>query len=207
MFSAVPKPDVDFVKDLVKQQTDEVLENLCNVYDWISKSANVEDFFANLLADMFKENISIMELRTRGQNTNKLWSNYRKGAITASKTHSVLTKLNKILKSTGVCVDMWSLSQNISELSFTNPVLPALKYGQTMKMEAADKVFKLMKKKHKNLVISEFGLFLDKINCFIGASPDRLITCYCCGDACTETTCPLSINYEKPNKKKLGLFI
>ena len=137
MFSAVPKPDVDFVKDLVKQQTDEVLENLCNVYDWISKSANVEDFFANLLADMFKENISIMELRTRGQNTNKLWSNYRKGAITASKTHSVLTKLNKILKSTGVCVDMWSLSQNISELSFTNPVLPALKYGQTMKMEAA----------------------------------------------------------------------
>ena len=144
-----------------------------------------------------------MELRTRGQNNNKLWSNYRKGVITASKTHSVLTKLNKILKPTGVCVDMWSLSQNISEPSFTNPVLPALKYGQTMKMEAADKFFEFMKKKHKNLVISECGLFLDKTNCFIGASTDRFITCYCCGDECTETTCPLSINYEKPNKKNL----
>ena len=64
-----------------------------------------------------------------------------------------------------------------------------------------------MKKKHKNLVISECGSFLDKINYFIGASPDRLITSYCSGDACTETTCPLSINYKKPNKKKLGLFI
>ena len=30
-FSAVPKPDVDFVTDLVKQQTDEVSENLCSV--------------------------------------------------------------------------------------------------------------------------------------------------------------------------------
>ena len=33
LFSAVPKPDVDFVTDLVKQQTDEVTENLCSVCD------------------------------------------------------------------------------------------------------------------------------------------------------------------------------
>ena len=48
LFSAVPMPDVDFVTDLVKQQTDEVLENLCRVYEWISKLANIEDLFANL---------------------------------------------------------------------------------------------------------------------------------------------------------------
>ena len=55
LFSAVPKPDVDFVKDIVKQQADEVPENLCSVYKWISKSANVEDFFGNLFVDMSKE--------------------------------------------------------------------------------------------------------------------------------------------------------
>ena len=44
LFSTVPKPNIDFVTDLVKQQTDEVVENLCSVYEWISKSANVEDF-------------------------------------------------------------------------------------------------------------------------------------------------------------------
>ena len=33
LFSAVPKPDVDFLTDHVKQQTDEVLENFCSVYD------------------------------------------------------------------------------------------------------------------------------------------------------------------------------
>ena len=88
---------------------------------------------------MSKEKISKIELLTRGQSNNELWYNYRKGVITASKGHSVLTKMNKILKPTGGCVDMWSLCQKISGLSFTNPDLPALKYGQTMKMNSKPK--------------------------------------------------------------------
>ena len=42
---------------------------------------------------------------------------------------------------------MWSLCQNISGLSFTNPDLPALKYGQIMEMEATNQFVELMKKK------------------------------------------------------------
>ena len=98
LFSAVLKLDVDFVTDLVKQQTDEVPENLCSIYDWISKSANVEDFFANLFVDMSKEKISKIELLTRGQNNDKLWYNYKRGVLTASKAHSVLTKMKWNLK-------------------------------------------------------------------------------------------------------------
>ena len=70
MFSAVPEPFVDSFTDLVKQQTDEVPENLYSVYDWISKSANVEDFFGNLFVNMSKENISKIELLTKRQNNN-----------------------------------------------------------------------------------------------------------------------------------------
>ena len=152
--------------------------------------------------DISKEKVSKIELLTRGQNNNKLWYNYRKGVIAALKVHSFLTKMNKILKPTGGCADMWSLCQNISELSFTNPDLHALKFGQAMDMKAANKFFELMKQKHKNLVISQCGLFLDKTNCFIGASPDCLTTCDCCENACVEIKCPLSINYENPKKKK-----
>ena len=54
-FSAFPKPDVDFISDFVTQQVDEVPENLCRVYDWISKSGNVESSFANFFVDMTKE--------------------------------------------------------------------------------------------------------------------------------------------------------
>ena len=63
-----------------------------------------------------------------------------------------------------------------------------------MEMEAANEFFDSMKKKHKNLVISECGLFLYKKNCFIGASPDRLMTCDCCEGACIEIKRPFSIN-------------
>ena len=59
------------------------------------------------------------------------------------------------------------------------------------------------KQKHKNLVISECGLFLDKANIFIGTSPDHLMTCDCGDDACVEIKGPLLINYEKPNEKNL----
>ena len=38
---------------------------------------------------------------------------------------------------------------------------------------------------------------------FIGASPDRLMTCDCCIDACVEIKYPLSINFQKPNEKNL----
>ena len=31
IFAAVPEPDVDFVTDLAKQQTDEISENFCSV--------------------------------------------------------------------------------------------------------------------------------------------------------------------------------
>ena len=75
-----------------------------------------------------------------------------------------------------------------------------------MEMEAANKFFELMKPKKKTLVISECGLFLGKTNCFIGESPDRLLTCDCCEDVCVEIKCLLLINYEKPNEK-IGLFI
>ena len=99
-----------------------------------------------LFAYMSKENISKIQLVTRGQSNNKLWYKDKKGVITASKTHSVLTKMNKLWKPTGRCVDMRSLCQNISRISFTNLDLPVLKYGRTMEMEVANQIFELIKK-------------------------------------------------------------
>ena len=57
--------------------------------------------------------------------------------------------------------------------------------------------------KPQTKIISESGLFLDKTNCFIRASPDCLMASDCCEDAGVEIKCPLLINYEKPNEKNL----
>ena len=85
---------------------------------------------------------------------------------------------------------------------FTNPDLPALKYGRTTEMEAANEFCDSTKKKYENLVITVCGLFVYKTISFI-ISPDRLLTCNCFEDACVEIKCSLSINYEKRNEKNL----
>ena len=48
--------------------------------------------------------------------------------------------------------------------------------------------------KPQTKIISESGLFLDKTNCFIRASPDCLMASDCCEDAGVEIKCPLLIN-------------
>ena len=78
---------------------------------------------------MSKEKIPKTELLTKGQNNNKLWYNYRIGVTTDSNARSIVAKMNKILKPTGGCINMWPLCQNISGIPFTNPNLPTLKYG------------------------------------------------------------------------------
>ena len=37
----------------------------------------------------------------------------------------------------------------------------------------------------------------------MGASPDRLISCLCCGKACIKIKCPYSVNYTEPNEQNL----
>ena len=37
----------------------------------------------------------------------------------------------------------------------------------------------------------------------MGASPDRLISCLCCGKACIKIKCPYSVNYTELNEQNL----
>ena len=74
---------------------------------------------------------------TRGQNQNTIWYQFRKGVITASKSHEVKTKMEKIVKGGGGYVSIWDLVQKISGHIFTNPNIPALKCGREMEPHAA----------------------------------------------------------------------
>jgi len=47
--------------------------------------------------------------------------------------------------------------------------------------------------------MEECGLFLDTDNPFIGASPDRIVSCSCHGKMCVEIKCPYSISHLSPN--------
>ena len=51
---------------------------------------------------MSKKSSEILGIKTRGQSDNDLWRAVRKGYLTASKHHDIFTKLNRVIKTTGI---------------------------------------------------------------------------------------------------------
>ena len=75
-----------------------------------------------------------------------------------------------------------------------------------MEENAVNEFFNIKAKIHKNLKLLDCGLFLDKVNSFIGASPDRIVSCSCCPRACLEVKCPYSVNFMSPEDPNASLL-
>ena len=203
LYSAIPKPKIDFVRDIVKPFVKS--NDLVSIDDIILMSNSVESFHRNLHRNINFSVIEKIEFVTRGQSSNESWFLYRKGVITGSKGHEVKTKMKKLKKGGGSYVNLWQLFQKISGLVFTNPNIPALKYGRSMEENAVNEFFNIKSKEHKDFKLIDCGLFLDNAKPFIGASPDRIISCSCCPRACLEVKCPYSVNFLSPKDPNFSL--
>ena len=203
---AVPLPQIDFVREIVTKSKTKP-EDLLSVDDILLLSSSKGDFYDNLALNLTTSNITRIEQITRGQSENESWYSFRKGVITASKGHDVITKMKKVKKGGFEVINTFSLNQRISGNYFTSPDIPALKYGRTMEVDAVNGFFEKIKGQHQELKFHECGLFLNLKSPFIGASPDRMMTCKCCSLACIEVKCPFSINYTTPQKGNLDYLI
>ena len=73
------------------------------------------------------EKIRQIEVCTTGQCCNEQCYLCRKGAITASKAHEIITKMKKVRKGGRGVVNIWSLEEKNSGMTFVNADIPALK--------------------------------------------------------------------------------
>ena len=146
-----------------------------------------------LTADQVKK----VEEMTREQASCKLWFQQRCSHVTASKLRTVLhTNYSKPSK---------SLLQSICY-----PVVPqfyskACAYGCEHEDTARKTYMEVMGKEHNSFKITKVGLVLDASNPLIGASPDGLVKCLCCGKGTLEIKCPYSCreqSFEEVAKKK-----
>ena len=197
LFTAVPKPKIDFVREVLTKTTERP-SDIASIDDIILMSDSISSFNKHVSNNMTSGTIKKIENMTHGQNKNEVWYQFRKGVITAPKCHDVHTKMVKVNKGHSN-VDMWPLHQKISGLVFTNPDIPALKYSRVMEDDAANCFTEIMKKKHKNFQLHECGLYLHNKVPYIGGSPDQIVTCSCCKPACLEIKCPYSINHLSPH--------
>lgn len=73
----------------------------------------------------------------------------------------------------------------------TKPCPKAIKHGQAMEPAAKQHYIRMMKGNHTNFHAQDCGIFIHPQRSYIGASPDMLISCSCCGDGLLEVKCPI----------------
>ena len=85
--------------------------------------------------------------------------------------------------------------------------IPALNHGKEYEPIAKEKYISLMKCNHKEFTFSESGLFVDPSRPYLGASPDLLVHCSCCGMGLSEMKSPFSIVNEITSAKNLPYLV
>lgn len=171
----------------------------------LSSEVTTVDKLMQRLPSLSIEEVQMLEEHTRGQSNNTSWKSHRTGRITASIIHRVNTKVHTLQRNQDSTTTVIPLvKQLISESSSENMYIPAIQYGKKMEDEACNAYIKeLHRLNHKDIDVSSCGLFVSQKMFFIGASPDRLVHCSCCGLGLLEVKCPFSIANEIPTEVNL----
>lgn len=125
-----------------------------------------------------------VEKKTRQQHKSNGWYTLRAGRITASKIHDVVsTSVAKPAISTvkGVCYPKKTKLERIPE---------HMKWGIDNEENARQTFITMTAPKHENLTVEQSGFVINPSFPEVGASPDGLTHCTCCGKGCLEVKCP-----------------
>lgn len=177
--SYVPKCTEPAFPPLMSELYDEACETLSK-NDCLSKC---EEIFASM--SVTKEQCELTEIETRNQSTNKTWHYLRTGRITASRMKSVrVTSLENPSK---------SLVNSICYPTTTKFSTNATRWGCEHEETARDRYRKEQESSHHNFKCAKSGLVLNPKYPHLGASPDAVVSCDCCGEGCVEIKCPFCI--------------
>ena len=92
LFTAIPKPKINFVREIITEWDGETDVEVTSIESLI-KFLNIKVEFLENLDLLSVEKIRQIEVCTRDQCYNEQWHLRRKGFITASKAHEVITKI------------------------------------------------------------------------------------------------------------------
>ena len=138
--------------------------------------------------EVTKEMSELVEKETRLQSKSSLWYKYRAGRITSSSIKAVChtdstNPSQSLVKS--ICYP--------EEFAFTSK---QTNWGQKQEKAAKELYLKIDISNHDQLVVTDCGLVINPQWPYMGASPDGIIECKCCGKGVLEVKCPYSHREE-----------
>ena len=137
-------------------------------------------------------------MSTRGQSQSTLWYNHRIGRITASQFGRVAKcKLSAYPT---------SLVEYIMQYKCPDPSIPAIRWGRVNEERAFQKYEEFMQENHVNFTVRHSGLCLHADYPFLGASPDGVTNCQCCGEGLLEIKCTFKYRHVDPKSIRDNTF-
>lgn len=132
------------------------------------------------------ENCKILYEKTKDQSSCPLWHEHRRGRFTSSNFKTIITRkkwdlnfINRLMKSN------------------TNISTPSMTWGKNHESEAMKAYEERMVCQHVNFHVEKCGLMINPTMPHLGASPDGISKCDCCGTGLIEIKCPYK-GKEKP---------
>lgn len=152
--------------------------------------AACKDVFTNGIAVTHEEAIYLEE-STRLQSQSLLWFQHRTGRITASKFLAV--------KRASLHPPPASLVKQMMERNTISRHVPALQWGIEMEDVAREAYIELACEKHTNFQYAAAGLHVNPSFPHLGATPDGVINCDCCGEGVLGIKCPYKHRDKHPH--------
>ena len=153
--------------------------------------AKCDDVYTNYV--FTSDEAKLVESHTREQSKSRVWFQQRSGRVTALKLKSVIS------------TDPSKLSTSLIK-SFCYPdkcrfFSTACKNGCDHEDKARKEYALKMPTKHKKFSLTQSGLIIYPLHPFMGATPDAIVQCECCGVGVIEVKCPFSCVEEKHSVK------
>lgn len=138
--------------------------------------------------------VSQIERETKGQSDSFSWIRHRKGRITASNFKDVCTNVDSLAKARGSVKPSTTPLVSKLVLGWQNiDHIPSVRWGKEKENEAYNECYARALSMHQNCKLTKSGLCVLEDNPYIGASPEGIMTCSCCGTTALEIKCPYSI--------------
>ncbi|KAG1925574.1 hypothetical protein F2P79_025443 [Pimephales promelas] len=123
-----------------------------------------------------------VEEETRQQGKSRLWFDMRAGRVTASRFKSAAR--------TDPTNPSKSLIRQICYPDLCRFSTVATRWGCEHEQKARETYEAYAAQHHQDLSVRDAGLHIDTSRPYLGASPDALVSCSCCGDGILEIKCP-----------------
>ncbi|XP_022236830.1 uncharacterized protein LOC111084400, partial [Limulus polyphemus] len=120
-----------------------------------------------------------LETATRNQSISSLWYQHRMGRITASQAHDVLTRRVTTPADNLVKRIVGYSTYNLSSKN-------SVKWGIDHEEECRNAYVQHQQSTHTSFTCVPSGFVIDTNHPFLGASPDGIVSCQCCGKGTLE---------------------